>query len=291
MDGQTKGTLSVLLSALLFGSMGVLVRLVAGEGVGPFSQVLVRVLIATAILSLIVIPRTKDFFCLKSKTDLLLYFVAGALGYGLMLILFTLAILKTTIANTFFLLFTEPVFVIILASVFLGEKITKRLMVSVALCLLGVFLIFNPAALAGNLAGNVYALGSGFFYAVYILIGRYMGNTYAPLKSTLWSFIFALLFLIPVSAILEPGSMSMNMSAPAWLMLFVFALVNISAYFLLNAGLKKITAGYGSLLLVFEPVSSMAYAFLFFSEVPSATTILGAALILTSVLHLTLAKK
>lgn len=291
MDDQSKGIVSVLLSALLFGSMGVLVRLVAKEGVGPFSQVLVRVIIATAILSLVVIPKTNDFFCLKSKKDLLLYFVAGALGYGLMLILFTLAILETTIANTFFLLFTEPIFVIILASIFLGEKITKRLVVSVALCLLGVFLIFNPSELAKNLTGNVYALAAGFFYAVYILIGRYMGKSYAPTKSTLWSFIFAVLFLLPVSAALEPGSMSMKISALGWLLLFIFALVNVSAYFLLNTGLRKITAGYGSILLVFEPVSSMAYAFLFFSEVPTQSTIIGAALILASVAYLTLSKK
>ncbi len=291
MDDQTQGILSVLLSALLFGSMGVLVRLVAKEGVGPFSQVFVRVLIATAILSVVVIPKTKDVFCLKSKTDLLLYFVAGALGYGLMLILFTLAILKTTIANTFFLLFTEPIFVIILAAIFLGEKITKRLVVSVTLCLLGIFLIFNPTELAKNLTGNVYALAAGFFYAVYILIGRYMGKTYAPTKSTLWSFIFALLFLLPITAALEPGSMSMKISAMGWLLLFIFALVNVSAYFLLNSGLKKITAGYGSILLVFEPVSSMAYAFLFFSEVPSAITVIGAILIVASVVYLTLSKK
>lgn len=291
MDAQAKGIVSVLLSALLFGSMGVLVRLVAKEGVGPFSQVLIRVLIATAILSVIIIPKTKDFFCLKNKKDLLLYFVAGALGYGLMLILFTLAILETTIANTFFLLFTEPIFVVILASIFLGEKITKRLAVSVALCLLGVFLIFNPTGLAKNLVGNVYALAAGFFYAVYILIGRHMGKTYAPTKSTLWSFIFAILFLMPVSAALEPSSMSIRLSSTAWLLLFVFALVNLSAYFLLNTGLKKITAGYGSILLVFEPVSSMAYAFLFFSEVPTRSTVLGAVLILASVAYLTLSKK
>lgn len=287
MKNRYQGILSIIISSLLFGSMGVLVRLIAAE-VPAFSQVLIRVILATFILAVIFLPKNKEFFKIE-KRDLLYYFVAGIFGYGLMLILFTLSILNTTIANTFFLLFTEPIFVIILAYFFLKEKISRDLFIAILLSFAGVFFIFTPSVANGTLVGNLYGLGAGFLYAIYILIGRYMGKKYQSSNNTFWTFLFALLFLIPVTFLFE-NPLSLKISPFVWFLLFLFGAVNVSAYLLLNAGLKKITAGYVGVLLLFEPVSSIFYGFLFFREIPIHATIIGSFLIISSITYLTYAK-
>lgn len=286
MKNRYKGILNIISSSLLFGSMGVLVRLIAVE-VSAFSQVLIRVIFAVLLLAAISLPKEKEFFKIEKK-DLFYYFIAGVFGYGLMLILFTLSILNTTIANTFFLLFTEPIFVVILAKIFLKEKISKNLFVAILLSLIGVFSIFNPTG-GGTMLGNLYGLGAGFLYAVYILIGRYMGKKYQSSINTLWTFIFALLFLIPATFLFE-NPLNLTISASVWLLLFLFGAVNVLAYLLLNAGLRKITASYVSILLLFEPVSSVFYAFLFFQEIPSFSTVIGSFLIVSSIAYLTYVK-
>ncbi|MCK5177713.1 MAG: DMT family transporter, partial [Candidatus Aenigmarchaeota archaeon] len=250
MEQQHKGILSIILSALLFGSMGILVRLIDVE-VPPFSQVLFRAIISIGLLIIFLFPKNKDFFKIKKK-DLLYYFIGGVFGYGLMLILFTLSLLNTTIANTFFLLFTEPFFVIIIGYFFLKEKISKMILIAILLCFFGIFFILNPTAIGDKLIGNLYGLGAGFFYAIYILIGKYMGRKYSSSTNTLWTFLFALLFLIPVTFLFE-NPLTLSISPNIWFLLFLFGAVNFSAYILLNAGLRKITAGHVSILLLFEP--------------------------------------
>ncbi|MCK5476619.1 MAG: EamA family transporter [Candidatus Aenigmarchaeota archaeon] len=285
MEQQHKGILSIILSALLFGSMGILVRLIDVE-VPPFSQVLFRAIISIGLLVIFLLPKNKDFFKIK-KNDLLYYFIGGVFGYGLMLILFTLSLLNTTIANTFFLLFTEPFFVIIIGYFFLKEKISKKILIAILLCFFGIFFILNPTSIGNNLIGNLYGLGAGFFYAIYILIGKYMGRKYSSSTNTLWTFLFALLFLIPVTFLFENPS-TLSISPNIWFLLFLFGAINFSAYILLNVGLRKITAGHVSILLLFEPVSSIIYAFLFFGEIPNLSTIIGSFLIILGILYLSI---
>lgn len=287
-DERQKGIISIILSSLLFGSMGVLVRLIASE-VSAFSQVLIRVIFAVCLLALIFLPKNNREFLRITGKDLPYYFVGGVFGYGLMLLLFTLAILKTTIANTFFLLFTEPIFVVILAYFFLKEELSKDMAIAILLSLAGVFFIFNPTTSGGISAGDLYALGAGFFYALYILIGRYMGAKYRSSTNTIWTFLFALLFLIPATFLFE-NPLSLRISPSVWLLLLLFGAVNVGAYMLLNSGLKKITAGYTGVLLLLEPVSSVLYALIFFGEMPGPSTVIGSLLIMASVVYLSYAK-
>lgn len=240
------------------------------------------------MLAIVFLPKNREFFRIARK-DLPYYVIGGVFGYGLMLILFTLAILKTTIANTFFLLFTEPVFVVILAHLFLKERLSEDLAIAILLSFAGVFFIFNPTASGGISAGDLYALGAGFFYAVYILMGKHMGGKYQSSTNTLWTFLFALLFLIPVTFLFE-NPLSLRISPLVWLLLLLFGAVNVGAYILLNGGLKKITAGYAGVLLLLEPVSSVVYALLFFGETPGPSTMIGSLLIISGIVYMSYAR-
>ncbi len=286
MKHLSKGFIFVIIAGIIFGSMGVLVRYISPH-VTPFSQVLIRVAFAF-IMSLLLISKSKDFFKITKK-DLLVYSLGGVLGHATVLILFTLSIINTTIANAFFLLYTEPFFAAVFAYVFLREKITRQLLITLIISFFGIFLIFNPSNFHQNLLGNIYGLGAGILYGFYIFLGRIVGKKYSSSKNTLWMFTFSIMFLIPMTFSFEKP-FSLSIPFYVWILLFLFGLANVSAYSLLNAGLSKIKAGYAGILLLLAPTSAIFYAMIFFKEYPSITTIVGSILITLSIIYLTYSK-
>jgi drug/metabolite transporter (DMT)-like permease len=286
MKSETKkGILAIFLSTWIFGTMGILIRIIAQE-VTPFSQVMIRVMFATIIVLVFIILYKKEYLKITKK-DIPFYATSGVFGYALMLILFTMAILKTSIANVYFLMSTEAIFSAVLASVFLHEKISKSLFLSIIICFVGVFLIFNPSNLTENILGNSLALLAGLMTAVYIIVNRRMGKIHGTYTNTLWAFVFAIIFLTPTTFLVE-NPLSLKISSFTWFWLVVFAVFNVLGYFLLNIGLKSTSAGYSGVILAFRPVSSAIYAFLFLHEIPSLMTGLGAVLITFSVVYLSL---
>ncbi|MCK4968111.1 MAG: EamA family transporter, partial [Candidatus Aenigmarchaeota archaeon] len=224
-----------------------------------------------------------------TKKDVPYYILSGVFGYGMMLAFFTLSVINTSIANTFFLMFTESFFVVIIAALFLKEKINRDLLLTLILGFLGVFFIFSPQSLGANFIGNLYGLAAGFVYALYIVVGRQMGKKYSSSTNTLWSFIFGILFLLPITFWFE-NPFALSISTFTWFLVFLMGAIISSAYFLLNYGLKNLTASYGGILLLLEPVSAVLFALLFFGEVPTGSTIIGSILIIISVIYLTYRK-
>ena len=287
MDIQKKAILSIILASILFGTIGVLVRLIDIE-ITPMTQSFLRGGAALLLIVIFSIPKNNDFFKITKK-DIPYYILSGVFGYGMMLAFFTLSVINTSIANTFFLMFTESFFVVIIAAIFLKEKITKDLLITLILGFLGVFFIFSPQSLGTNFVGNLYGLAAGFVYALYIVVGRHVGKKYSSSTNTIWSFIFGILFLLPVTFLFE-NPFALSISAFTWFLVFLMGAIISSAYFLLNYGLKNITAGYGGILLLLEPVSAVLFALLFLGEIPTGSTIIGSFLIMTGVVYLTYRK-
>ncbi len=288
MRSETKGLLSIVFASLLFGTMGILVREISVH-VAPFLQVLLRAIFAFLLLGVFSLNQKKHIITLFKK-DSLLTIISGVIGYGLMLVLFTLAIVHTTIANAFFLLFIEPIFVIALAAIFLKEKLTKQIIVATILSIIGVFIIFNPSGAGSNLLGNLYGIGAGIAYAIYIITSKQLGKNHNSTVVTLGTFLTALVFIFLATFFYE-SPVSLTIPLITWVLIILFGAVNVSAYFLLNYGLKHVTASYGSLLLLLEPVSASVFAFLFYKETLTLSTMIGSLFIISSIVYISLTNK
>ena len=91
--------------------------------------------------------------------------VLGVVAYSLTTILFTAANKNTTAANAILLQYTAPVFVILMASVFLKERMTKVDVLCVVGVLGGLVLFVLEGIGGGHLFGDVLALLSGVSFA------------------------------------------------------------------------------------------------------------------------------
>lgn len=281
----TKGALSVTLGSIFLGSIGIFVRY-SGQSIQPMTQTFGRIFIAFIFISLFNALRKQlgETFKVKKK-DIALFALNGLVGFSLMSSAFTLSVLYTNISNTYFLLYTAPVFAAIFSVIFLKEKIRKYIVLSIAISLAGLYFLFNPTNLSGNILGNVFGLITGISFGAYFVITGYLGKSYKSPTITFWNQLFGALFLIPLILLFDKGASSFDLYA--WLPVIVAGAIVVSGYYLLNHGLTKISPSAGSILSLFEPLSALVYGLIFFQEIPTPYVLVGALFILISIVNLT----
>lgn len=287
LSGLKKGILTFSLGSIILGSTGIFVRL-AGTEIPPMTQSFGRIFTAFILISLfnLVTKKFSSSFSIK-KRHLPFFILNGLIGFSLMAAAFTLAVLNTSIANAYFLLYTAPIFVVILSYFFLKEKIQPSFYISILFSFIGLIFLFNPSNLTQNLFGNSLGLLTGFCFGSYIVITRYLGKFYSSTTITFWSQLFGSLGLFPLIPIFDK-TINFSFTLYQWLPVLVAGLIVLLGYILLNYGLKHIKATFASLLSLLEPLSSITYGFIFFSEVLPAPTLLGASLIIIALVYLTL---
>ncbi len=279
------GAFSVALGSIFLGSIGILVRY-AGHSIQPMTQTFGRIFIAFLFISLFNALRKQmnETFKVKKK-DLALFALNGLIGFSLMSSAFTLSILYTNISNTYFLLYTAPVFAAIFSVIFLKENIKSYVLLSIAISLVGLYFLFNPTNLSGNILGNIFGLITGISFGAYFVITGYLGKSYKSPTITFWNQLFGALFLIPLIFLFDKGTSSFDLST--WMPVIAAGSIVVCGYYLLNHGLTKISPSAGSILSLFEPLSALIYGLIFFREIPSLYVLLGAGFVLISIINLT----
>ena len=196
------------------------------------------------------------------------------------------------LAQAVALYFTAPLFVTLLAVPILHERVNWKSWAAVSLGLVGVFIIlqpgtdlFNPAALLSLIAGAAYALAQ-------VLARKYGADTSASVMSFYQNSVYLVLAsavaaLITLVGLKPPGHPSLDFLFRAWawptphdamLMAGCGVIAALGSTLLTNA----YRVGKASVVTPFEYVGMIwasTFGFLFFGEVPRATTLLGMSLI------------
>ena len=183
------------------------------------------------------------------------------------------------------LLYTAPAWVALAAWVWLGERLTARKAIAVALTLAGIALVAvesGSGVSAGSAASRVQALVwgllAGLAYAGYYLFGKRYFARYDA--STLFA------YALPLGAVLLlPGVTFAPKSTTAWLVLLFLALVpTYLAYSLYSIGLGRVEATRAATVATLEPVAAAALAFVVWGEALHGLGYVGAALVIAGVL-------
>ncbi|HEX6268335.1 MAG TPA: DMT family transporter [Burkholderiales bacterium] len=123
------------------------------------------------------------------------------------------AIAALTLATVFAIEFTMPVWVALLAVVFLGERMNRGRIVALALGLAGIAIILRPGLGAFHPAALVMVLGS-LFYAGNMIMTKRLSSTDSPLAVLFWMSASQL----PVTfAAALPGWVSPGLAGLPWI--------------------------------------------------------------------------
>lgn len=283
------GAALVVSAAACWATFGPLARRLYDFDFRPLELASIRTWIA--LVGALLLARATGTSLRIERDDVVFFVLYGVLGFAAFEWLLLEAFRVVPVAIAVSLLYTAPVFVVLIARVIWQERITRGKQLALVFSLAGVVLVTGAAgALARGQtalppAGVVFGLAAGFGYALYTVFGRSAVRRTTPVATLFWSFLFAGLVLALVAEPVRP-----TLRAPAalpWL-LALGLLTTLLPYALFLRALRTVPAGTASLLACTEPVFATVLAAIFLGErlampqIAGMTLIVGAAALLVS---------
>jgi drug/metabolite transporter (DMT)-like permease len=194
---------------------------------------------------------------------------------------------QTTATNAVLLVDINVVFIAILASVILREKLTSGVRYGLVIGLIGVAIVATEGdmsqILSGSFVGNLTVFVAGIVWSFYVV---YQKKTLMRLPQVLMLttgvILASAVFCLP-SMLLLGHSSAIDLSGTS-AALYTGILCTGLAYLLYIAGLRGVGATASSVILLLEIVFAMIFAILVLSEIPTVATAIGALLIVASIM-------
>lgn len=264
-----RSTVFVFLSAVFFSLGGLFFKIIPWDALAISSA---RSVIA-AVCILIFLKMRRHRFVLNRTV------IIAALAISITNSLYALSNKLTTAGNAIVLQFSMPAFVILIMLVFFRKRPTKLELATCGTVLLGIICFFVDSFTAGNLLGNLLALISGATYACFFIFNSREDSE--PFTAIILSYIIAALIGLP--ALLHTdiaGSTAGTLLAVLGLGL----LQQGAGQVCLALGIKETSPVTAGLISGIEPILNPLLVALFYHELLTPLSLLGAAIVLISVM-------
>jgi drug/metabolite transporter (DMT)-like permease len=285
---RSSGTLFSLASGAAFGSMAIFGKLAYDEGANVGTLLAARFIVGAVLFwALVLVGGALHEARGLRRRDVGFGLGLGAAGYAAQAGLYFVALQRIDASILALLLYTFPAMVTV-AAVMLGrERVNTRRLIALGLTSVGLILVLTGATGGGfDALGAVLALGAAVVYTTYILASQGVAGRISPyVLSALVCTGAAVTLTLGASALgeLHPA----EVTAQGWLWLGCIGVVStVVAIGFFFAGLRRVGPTSASILATVEPVVTVLLAFVVFGETLAALQILGAALVLASVVVL-----
>ncbi|RJX16009.1 hypothetical protein CW703_03215 [Candidatus Bathyarchaeota archaeon] len=284
MKQKKIGFILVSLAGACYGSSGVLGKMLMNTGLQPETVVMYRVSLGFLILAtafLILNPTS-----LKVKLEKIPYLmVCGIVGVVVGILTYFYAVKLISASIAVILLYTYPVFALVLAKIFVGERITALKIFAATLVLVGCFLTvkgYSLTYLKLTCLGVVFGLISGFSYSIYMVLSKIMLKDVNESAVIFYTLGFGSLVLLLINFFNQ--SLLVSLELDVWVLIVLIAIIPTTlAFTFLIFGLKYLEAGRASIYSTFEIVSAILLAFIFLGERLEIFQGLGAILVVFSI--------
>ena len=275
-----KGYIYTALSAIIFGLMPLLTKIIIARGATSLTIAFFRVFYVTIVLFFVLKIKKIDLHL--EKRDLLSAILTSIFGSGLTIIILNESYnyVDTGIATS--LHFLYPLFVAILCCFFYGEKIKKKQIISLSFALVGIICFMSKGN--GSLFGYLLAIASGLTYAFYLVKMDKTGLV--KMNAFKLSFYLALFTTIEIFTMnLFMQDVVFKMDVLSYVLLLVLALSSsFLATVLLQKGVLLLGSTRASFICLLEPVTSMVVGILWLNEAFTLNKGLGGLAIIISLI-------
>ncbi len=261
---KQKAIVLILITAVLWSSGGFLIKSVP---MNPIAIAGSRSLISAIFLSL---------FLRDINTSNLNYVIIGALFYAATVILFVVSNKLTTAANVILLQYSSPIWVALIGSWFLKEKVIFIDWLFIFSLIGGIFLFFFDELTLNGKWGNILAILSGVAFAGTVIYMRKLKDSSPLLMIVLGNFIAALVCL--------PFFITSVHVGDHWLALLVLGVFQLGLpYILYSKAIKSVLVIEAILLSSIEAILNPLWVFVLFREKPGLWAVIGGVIVFTSV--------
>jgi drug/metabolite transporter (DMT)-like permease len=206
----------------------------------------------------------------------------------------------TTVASSVVLVSTSPLFVALLAPIFLKESISRQVVVGLVLALAGITIVatsdtctlrnasltcppFNEFIQGRAFLGDLLALGGALAGACYITIGRRLRGGISVVSYIF--VVYGMAAVVLVLVMLAAGQSAWGYPPISYVWFALLALIpQLLGHSTFNWALGYLSAAFVSLTLLGEPIGSTILAYFLLHETPEAMKVIGAILILAGIM-------
>ena len=287
MDGNIRKYALIMLSGILWGTIGLFVKVLDAKGSTSEYTTFMRMFFAFLLLFAITLVKEGIGSFRIGRSTLISCALLGFVSMSLNNLCYTNAVSRLGMSLAAAILYMAPIFTSIQSKLLFHEKIGRSKLIALAFNVLGCVL----AATGGRLSlegvsviGLLFGIGAAFAYSTQNIFGRLATDEASPFVVATYNFFFAAVFTLvvarPFSTIGDPFESQLLI----WGLLFGLIPTTI-AYLLYFAGIQGLTETskvpvFCSLELV---VATVLGGLLFNENLPPAS-LAGTAMILISIM-------
>ncbi len=271
--------MKIIMAMLIYGSIGVFVR---GVNLSAIQIAFLRACIGSLFLIAVGLGKKGLKQANGDQENLYIFALSGGL-LGINWFFLFKAFEYTTISSAVLVYYLAPIIVILLSPFAFGERLTLYKTLCAAVALLGlVLVVFNDFAIQfgrEHLTGIGFSLLAAVFYASVIIINKkYAQNE--GIRTTTVQLVASAGVLMPI-LFMSGGHTSIFVQGKALWMVLILGIVHTGiAYLLYFSSMKGLDGQTIAIFCYIDPISAMAFAWIFLGEWVNYTQAVGGVLIL-----------
>lgn len=282
---RLRGYLLALLAAVLWATLGLFYRRLAGYGLSALTIAFLRAVV-TALILLAALGWRQPAALRLARRDLLLFVAFGLFGVAAFYVVYIYAIERTGMGIAAVLMYTAPLWVTLFDALFMGEPFTRLKLAALLLAIGGCVLVsraYDLGAVHFDAVGILLGLGAGIAYGAYTLFSKVLQRRYSALATLAYALGLGALFLLPLQ---RPADLLRAVTTPAALLwaLALALLPTLGGGVAFNAALRCVPASHASIVATLEPAVAMLLGWAVLGERLEGPQIVGGTLILAAVI-------
>lgn len=286
---MTRADVVLLVANGVYGTSYLATRVLV-EDIPPATLALGRLVIGSLILLPLAGARAGPARGRITSADRWALFWMGALGFGAAFWLGNWGLLLSTATNGALLITVEPVSIMLLSPVLLGERLGRREVLGATLTVAGAMLVVLDGIPGVGLTvtphwrGDMLLVLSGLAYASYSLFGRAVLARHPATLVTAWSILWGAVAMAPAAALEWAGG-----QRPAWTgwslagLAYLGVVITALGYLLWNWALERIPAPRAAIFITVQPLVGALLGVAVLREPVTPFIAAGGALILAGV--------
>ncbi len=264
MHRTTRAHLALFAVNFIYGVNYVVAKGLMPNVIGPSGFIVLRVVGAAVLFWLLRAFRPERV----DRSDMLRLALCAVFGVALNQLMFFHGLMRTTPLNASIIMVATPILVLVLAAVLIGERVTPRKVLGVALGAAGalalIFLKPSGAQAGASTLGDLFILVNATSYGLYLVMVKPLMRKYTAVTVMSWSFLMGLILVLPFgwSEVMEVQWSAL--SVPVWTALaFVVFMVTFVAYLMNTWALAVVSPSVVGTYIYMQPVLAAVFTWLF----------------------------
>jgi len=255
----------------------------------PFTLTFLRFFIATVMLYIIK-KRVKigESYNFQGK-DLPIFLFTGIVGMVIYHVFFFSALKYTTAINSSIIAAMNPIFTVVIAFLFVKNKITKRMLAGIVISFVGVVLTITSGKLDLIMTlnfnkGDVLMLIAVISWAAYSVFSKSKGGHIPAMALTYYSFLVCTIVCIPLVIWDKPWEWIGGVPFSAYgAVIYMSLFASVMGYLIQQISIREIGPGRTSIFVNLVPVFSIILSVFILGETLELIKIFTAAIIIIGV--------